>query len=144
MSNFIKKYKLYLIKLLALPYRIGSSILVVGLLWGLLGYGVQQYIINQEVFVFFAATGLLWMVGNAAYFTSEFTLWKKHLGSVGLFFGLYFMGLYWLTRSLQTVDVYNAKLMGWQLILLGLGSGLVGLIELIFRFSTSSTPNKSI
>ena len=129
-------------KLLDLPYRVGSTILVAGLLWVLLGYCVQQYLIDQEVFVFFAATGLLWMVGNAAYFTSEFALWKKHLGSVALFFGLYLIGLYWLTQSLQTVDVYNAHLLGQQLMLLGLGSSLIGIIELIFRFYTSGAQNK--
>ncbi|HAS39771.1 MAG TPA: hypothetical protein DCS93_04800 [Microscillaceae bacterium] len=124
------------------PYRVGSTILVTGLLWTLLGYCVRQFFIDQEVFVLFAATGLLWMVGNATYFTSEFALWKKHLLSVGLFFGAYLIGLYWLTQNLQTVDVYNARRLGQQLITLGVGSSILGIIELIFRFYIFGTQNK--
>ncbi len=144
MTAFIKKYKLYFSKLLDLPYRVGSSILAAGLVWILLGYLVQQYLIDQEVFVLFAATGVLWMVGNAAYFTSEFSIWRKHLGSVGLFFSLYLVGLYWLTKNLQTLDVYNTYWLGRQFILLGLGSSLIGFIEIIFRFYTSENSNKSM
>lgn len=143
MQNFINKYKPKLTKLLKLPYLVGSTIALSGIWWVLLGYWVSQYFIDQEAFVLFAVTGLLWMVGNGPFITSDFNIWKKHLWSAILFFGLYFIGLYWLTQNLQTMDVYNAQLLGQKLMLLGLGNFLIGASEIIFRFYTSSAQNKT-
>ena len=120
-------------KLFNIHYRIGTTIVLVSMVWLLIGYLIIQQLIYQEAFIFFITSGLLWLVGNMAYLTREFVQWKKRSLGIALFFALFLTGLILLGNQQNIDQPETWQRLGYQLVFLALGNTLTGITEVIFR-----------